>query len=55
MKELLGEMHGEQLARMPKGFCAEDPAADLLKFKRFIRMWNCPRNWLTRRRSSLRS
>ena len=36
VKELLGEMQGEQLARVPKGFCAEHPAADLLRFKRFI-------------------
>ena len=36
VKELLGEMQGEQLARVPKGFAADHPAADLLKFKRFI-------------------
>jgi uncharacterized protein (TIGR02453 family) len=36
VKELFGEMHGEQLSRVPKGFCAEHPAADLLRFKRFI-------------------
>src|ERR1035441_8873831 len=35
VKQLLGELQGEQLARVPKGFCAEDPAADLLRFKRF--------------------
>ena len=33
VKGLLGEVHGEQLTRVPKGFCAEDPAADLLKHK----------------------
>ncbi len=36
VKELLGELHGEQLARVPKGFSADHPAADLLRFKRFI-------------------
>ena len=36
VKELLGEMQGEQLSRVPKGFAAEHPAADLLRFKRFI-------------------
>jgi uncharacterized protein (TIGR02453 family) len=33
VKRLLGEVQGEQLTRVPKGFAAEDPAADLLKFK----------------------
>ena len=36
VKELFGGMQGEQLARVPKGFCAEHPAADLLRFQRFI-------------------
>ena len=36
VKELLGEMQGEQLSRVPKGFCAEHPAADLLRFKQFF-------------------
>jgi uncharacterized protein (TIGR02453 family) len=36
VKELFGEMQGEQLSRVPKGFSAEHPAADLLRFKRFI-------------------
>lgn len=36
LKELLGDLQGEQLSRVPKGFCAEHAAADLLKFKRFI-------------------
>jgi len=33
LRRLLGEMQGERLARVPKGFCAEHPAADLLRFK----------------------
>jgi uncharacterized protein (TIGR02453 family) len=36
VRKLLGEMQGEQLSRTPKGFAADHPAADLLKFKRFI-------------------
>lgn len=36
VRDLLGEMQGEQLSRVPKGFCADHPAADLLRFKRFI-------------------
>jgi uncharacterized protein (TIGR02453 family) len=36
LRKLLGELQGEQLTRVPKGFCADHPAADLLRFKRFI-------------------
>jgi len=36
VKRLLGELQGEQLTRVPKGFPADHPAADLLRFKRFI-------------------
>src|SRR5581483_12141343 len=36
LKRLLGELHGEQLSRVPKGFPADHPAADLLRYKRFI-------------------
>ncbi len=36
VKRLLGDLQGEQLSRVPKGFCADHPAADLLRFKRFI-------------------
>lgn len=36
LRKLLGEMHGEQLARVPKGFPATHPAADLLRFKQYI-------------------
>jgi len=35
LRRTLGEMQGSSLSRVPKGFCAEDPAADLLKFKQF--------------------
>jgi uncharacterized protein (TIGR02453 family) len=33
VRALLGELHGDQLARVPKGFAAADPAADLLRYK----------------------
>jgi uncharacterized protein (TIGR02453 family) len=36
VKRLLGELQGEQLARVPKGFACDHPAADLLRFKRYI-------------------
>jgi len=36
IKRLLGGIQGEQLSRVPKGFCAEHPAADLLRYKQFL-------------------
>jgi uncharacterized protein (TIGR02453 family) len=36
VKRLFGDMHGEQLTRVPKGFCADHPAADLLRHKQFL-------------------
>lgn len=36
VKQLLGDLHGEQLSRVPKGFACDHPALDLLRFKRFI-------------------
>ncbi len=36
VRRLLGELQGEQLARVPKGFCADHPAADLLRFKQLL-------------------
>jgi len=36
VRTLLGELHGEQLTRVPKGFLPDHPAADLLRFKRFV-------------------
>ena len=35
-RKLFGEMTGEQLKRPPKGFSAEDPAVELLRFKQFL-------------------
>ena len=36
LRKLLGEMKGEQLSRVPKGFSADHPAADLLRHKQFL-------------------
>ena len=36
VRRSLGELQGEQLSRVPKGFLATDPAADLLRFKSFF-------------------
>ena len=36
VRELLGEMQGERLTRVPKGYTPDHPAADLLRFKQFI-------------------
>jgi uncharacterized protein (TIGR02453 family) len=36
VKRLLGDMQGEQLSRVPKGFSADHPAADLLRRKQFL-------------------
>jgi uncharacterized protein (TIGR02453 family) len=36
VKRLFGAMQGEQLSRVPKGFAADHPAADLLRFKQFL-------------------
>jgi uncharacterized protein (TIGR02453 family) len=36
VRELFGELQGDQLSRVPKGFCSEHPAADLLRFKQLV-------------------
>jgi uncharacterized protein (TIGR02453 family) len=36
VRRLMGELTGEPMKRVPKGFCAEDPAAELLKHKRYV-------------------
>ena len=33
---LLGPLQGDSLSRVPKGFCAEHPAADLLRMKQWL-------------------
>jgi uncharacterized protein (TIGR02453 family) len=36
VRRLYGTVEGDRLARVPKGFCAEHPAADLLRFKQYL-------------------
>ena len=36
VRQLFGGMQGEQLTRVPKGFDARHPAADLLRYKQFL-------------------
>jgi uncharacterized protein (TIGR02453 family) len=36
VKRLFGAVQGEQLSRVPKGFCAEHPAANLLRYKQHL-------------------
>jgi uncharacterized protein (TIGR02453 family) len=36
LRTLFGEMHGDQLARVPKGFAADHPAVDLLRYKQYL-------------------
>jgi uncharacterized protein (TIGR02453 family) len=36
LRTLLGEMHGEQLSRIPKGFPCDHAAADLLRYKQWL-------------------
>jgi uncharacterized protein (TIGR02453 family) len=35
-EKLMGKLHGESLQRVPKGFAADHPAADLIKMKRWL-------------------
>jgi uncharacterized protein (TIGR02453 family) len=36
LRTLLGELQGDQLSRVPKGFPAEHPAADLVRYKQWL-------------------
>jgi uncharacterized protein (DUF2461 family) len=36
VKKLLGDLQGEELTRVPKGFDSEHPAADLVRRKSFL-------------------
>ena len=36
VRKLLGGLEGEQLSRVPRGFPADHPAADLLRYKYYI-------------------
>ena len=47
---LFGEMNGRQLKRVPKGFLAEDPASEYLKFCQFLAGTRRPSSFATRPR-----
>jgi uncharacterized protein (TIGR02453 family) len=36
VKKLYGDVHGERLSRVPKGFPADHPAAELLRYKQYF-------------------
>jgi uncharacterized protein (TIGR02453 family) len=36
LRKLLGNLEGDQLSRVPRGFAADHPAADLLRYKYFL-------------------
>jgi uncharacterized protein (DUF2461 family) len=42
VKRLLGELQGDPLTRVPKGFPADHPAADLLRFRYYILFTTLP-------------
>jgi uncharacterized protein (DUF2461 family) len=49
LRKLVGELQGEQLSRIPKGFAADHPAADLLRYKQFFFYIELPPNLATSR------
>jgi len=42
IRGLFGDLEGARLSRVPKGFPADHPAADLLRFKNYILYVECP-------------
>lgn len=47
LRKLFGEMHGDQLSRAPKGFAADHPAADLLRYKQYVFYVELPADLVT--------
>ena len=47
VRKLLGELHGEQLTRTPKGFACGHPADDLLRMKQFLLYIELPPDMVT--------
>ena len=47
VRKLLGNLEGDQLSRVPRGFPAEHPAADLLRYKYYILYKELPPNLTT--------
>ena len=55
MKKLFGEMQGEQLTRVPKGFAPDHPAADLVRYKQFLLWAELPADVATQRSCTAKS
>ena len=49
VRQLFGELQGERLSRVPKGFCSQHPAADLLRFKQLYLYIELPPDLATTR------
>lgn len=49
LRRLLGDLQGAQLSRVPRGFCQDHPAADLLRYKQFILYVELPPDLATTR------
>ncbi len=47
LRKLFGEMHGDRLSRVPKGFAADHPAADLLRYKQYLFYVELPPDLIT--------
>jgi uncharacterized protein (TIGR02453 family) len=47
LRKLFGEMHGDPLSRVPKGFAADHPAADLLRYKQYMFYVEMPPDFVT--------
>jgi len=47
VRELFGEMHGDALSRVPKGFAADHPVADLLRYKQYVFYVDMPPDLVT--------
>ena len=47
VRKLLGDLEGEQLSRVPRGFPTDHPAADLLRFKYYILYKELPPSLVT--------
>ena len=47
VRKLLGDLEGAQLSRVPRGFAADHPAADLLRYKYYILYKDLPASLAT--------
>lgn len=47
LRQLFGKLHDNQLSRVPKGFAADHPAADLLRYKSYVFYLEMPPDLVT--------